>query len=205
MPLILSQESVGKELFLWEISEEIKDFERIIPASLFIKIIESTKLEKRKLEKLSQVMLLKKAKIPFEEVKYHQNGKPYLDNGLHLSFSHSGDYSTLLVDHNRCGLDIEYQSDKILRIAPKFTHPSEKKLFTNDEYLYWIWSIKEAIFKYFGEGVVFRDHIEVKEIDEDKKRAFVKYDGLHGKGVFEMKLLRIKKYYLAYTKTYSIE
>ena len=61
MPLILSQESVGKELFLWEISEEIKDFQRIIPPIVFAQIMESTKLEKRKLEKLSQVMLLKKA------------------------------------------------------------------------------------------------------------------------------------------------
>jgi phosphopantetheinyl transferase len=205
MPLILSQESVGKELFLWEISEEIKDFQRIISPIVFAQIMESTKLEKRKLEKLSQVMLLKKAKIPFEHVKYHKNGKPFLDNGLHLSFSHSGEYSTLLVDKNRCGLDIEYQSEKILRIAPKFTHPEEKDLFNTDEYLYWIWSIKEAIFKYFGEGVAFRDHIQVKEIDEVKKRAFAVYNGRHGKGIFEMKLLRIKKYYLAYTKTYSIE
>ena len=204
MPLILTQESLGKELFLWEITEQIIDFQRFIPPVLFDQIQETTKLDKRKLEKLSQVMLLKKAKIPFEEVKYHQNGKPYLSNGLHLSFSHSGSYSTLLVDKNQCGLDIEHQSDKILRIASKFLHPSEKDLFKSDESLYWIWSIKEAIFKFFGEGVVFKDHIQVEKIDIPNKSAIALYNGRHGKGIFEMKLLRIKKYYLAYTKTYFL-
>jgi len=204
MPLILTQESVGKELFLWEITENINAFQHFISPNLFDQILTSNKLEKRKLEKLSQVMLLKKAKIPFEDVKYHLNGKPYLANGLHLSFSHSRNYSTLLIDKNQCGLDIEYQSDKILRIAPKFIHESEKELFKTDEYLYWIWSIKEAIFKFFGEGVAFKDHIQVQKIDAANKSAIALYSGQHGKGIFEMKLLRIKKYYLAYTKTYFL-
>lgn len=202
MPLILTEQSNNKDLFLWEMSENIDDYQRIIPESLYSDIINNTKLEKRKLEKLSQVMLLQKAKIAYENVLYAANGKPYLTNGKHLSFSHSASISSLLIDKYPCGLDIEYPSEKIHRIASKFIHPKEQELIGRGDNIYWAWSIKEAIFKYFGEKVVFKDHIFINEIRPDQKIAFANYKGKHGSGLFELKLMQIKKYYLAYTKTY---
>jgi len=205
MPLILTEQSKQKELFLWEMSEKIDDYQRITPSDIFENIVQKTKLEKRILEKLSQVMLLNKAKIPYEDVLYGSNGKPFLKNGKHLSFSHSGTLSSLLIDEKNCGLDIEYPSNKIERIAKKFVHENEFELLNKGDNLYWAWNIKEAIFKYFGEGVTFKEDIFIKELRPELKSAVALYSGKHGRGIFELKLMQIKKYYLAYTKTYFPE
>ena len=69
--------------------------------------------------------------------------------------------------------------------------------------IYWAWSIKEAVFKYFGENVLFKDHIHILEILEKEKKALVLYHGFHGKGVFELKIDRIKNYYLAFIKSFT--
>lgn len=205
MPFLFSENSLKSNLLLWEMSEEIDRFQNLIELSVYKDIIENTKLDKRKLEKLSQATLLKKAGIEYDMLYYSSSGKPQLKNGKHLSFSHSEELSSLLIDENKCGLDLEYPSDKILRISPKFINQSEKIMMEDSENLYWTWSIKEAIFKYFGERVLFKEHIQVLEIASTSNNATVLYDGFHGKGIFEMKLLRVKKYYLAYTKSYTPE
>jgi phosphopantetheinyl transferase len=205
MPLILKETSIEKALFIWEISEKLEEFQRLMPSAIFNKIMENTKLEKRKIEKLSQVVLLQKAKIPYDQVNYLENGKPYITSNKHLSFSHSGIISSLLISNTKCGLDVEFPSDKIKRIQRKFIDQKEEELITKDDNLFWIWSIKEAIFKYFGEGVIFKDDIQVLSIHEEKRNAQVRYQGRHGTAYFDMKLLRIKNYYLAYTKSCTPE
>jgi len=205
MPLLFSENSFKSTLLLWEMNEEIEHFQNLIEASVYTEIIENTKLDKRKLEKLSQASLLQKAEIDYDLLFYSSNGKPKLKNGKHLSFSHSEKLSSLLIDDNNCGLDLEYPSDKIIRISQKFINEDEEMIMKDNENLYWTWSIKEAIYKYFGERVLFKEHIQILKISSTSNKAIVLYDGFHGKGIFEMKLLRVKKYYLAYTKSYAPE
>ncbi len=203
MPLLSIDTFPDYQLIVWEMDESLIDMQRIIPTQEFKKIDTNTRLEKRKIEKFGQYLLLKSMGIAHSEVQYEQNGKPLLISGKHISFTHSGNLSAMLISDSNCGIDLEIQSDKILRIVSKFISPKEREIMKEKENIFWAWSIKEVVFKYFGERVLFKDHITILEINKELKKAIVEYDGFHGKGYFEIKIDRIKNYYLAYTNSFT--
>lgn len=203
MPLLSIEKLPDYALAIWEIAEEISELESRIPRAELDKINENTRLEKRKREKISQLLLLKSLGIRHSELFYLKNGKPMLNSDLNISFSHSGNLSIALLTKGQCGIDIEYPSDKIIRISSKFIHENELPLMRDEVNIYWAWSIKEAIFKYFGERVLFKEDIQILEIKEADKKAIVFYRGFHGQGQFELAIDRIKNYYLAFVKTFN--
>jgi phosphopantetheinyl transferase len=203
MPLLFIEKLPEYMLATWEIAEGTDELESLIAPDELRKINESTHLEKRKLEKISQLLLLKSLGISPSELFYLPNGKPMLTSGLNISFSHSGNLSIAILANGKCGIDIEFPSDKIIRISSKFIHEQELPLMKDKTNIYWGWSIKEAVFKYFGERVLFKEHIHILEINEVDEKAIVFYKGFHGQGHFELKIYRIKNYYLAFVKTFT--
>ena len=203
MPLLFIEKLPEYRLAAWEIAEGRDELESLIAPNEVEKINEGTHLEKRKLEKISQILLLKSLGISPSELFYLPNGKPMLNSDLNISFSHSGDLSIAILAKGKCGIDIEFPSDKIIRISSKFINEQELPLMQDKTNIYWAWSIKEAVFKYFGEGVLFKEHIHIVEINEADKKAIVFYEGFHGQGHFELQIDRIKNYYLAFIKTFK--
>ncbi|HKO79393.1 MAG TPA: 4'-phosphopantetheinyl transferase superfamily protein [Chitinophagaceae bacterium] len=108
----------------------------------------------------------------------------------HFSISHCGDYAAAIVSKNsRVGIDIEIPVDKIARIKDKFLNDDEQEKWANviatatasepnqeagsrkqdneqsvnpdkNVLLTLLWSSKESVFKWYGDGKVdFREHI----------------------------------------------
>ncbi len=110
--------------------------------------------------------------FPLKLIRVADTNKPYLhDEAFHFSISHCGDYAASIVSSkNRVGTDIEVIQPKIYDIRYKFLTESELLLLENvtrpfPETLTLCWSIKEAIFKWYGAGKVdFRGHMHIKEI-----------------------------------------
>ncbi len=111
-------------------------------------------------------------------------GKPYLTNEqYHFSISHCGDYAAAIVSKDsRVGIDIEIPVEKIIRIQNKFLSQEEKKMFNlqhpaaiqsstlNVLLPTLLWSAKEAVYKWYGEGEVdFRRHILLSGLREGKE------------------------------------
>ncbi len=106
--------------------------------------------------------------------------KPFLESEqYHFSISHCGMYAAAIASkQERVGIDIELVTEKIERVKHKFTNPDEL-LFLNEEYkaflqqfdpekkieqefLTMIWSAKETIFKWHGDGQMdFRQHMQL--------------------------------------------
>jgi phosphopantetheinyl transferase len=109
--------------------------------------------------------------FPYQLVEIAETRKPYLPGEqYHFSISHCGDYAAAIVSKNyRCGVDIETPTEKIFRVKNKFLSNQELDLFgeMNMNQLTLLWSVKEAVFKWYGEGSVdFREHIHLsKPID----------------------------------------
>jgi len=118
--------------------------------------------------------------FPYELIRIADTRKPYLpDEEYHFSISHCGDYAAAIVSSDRrVGIDIEIPSPRIHLIAKKFLSEREKrylsaedKLFLEQwgpkhkaetEFLTFLWSAKESIFKWYGRGQVdFSDHISL--------------------------------------------
>lgn len=88
-------------------------------------------------------------------IGHEPNGKPFLTLHLtpctsHLSISHTRNYVVMLIsEEGRVGVDIEYRSDRVERIASRFIRPDEQVETTNDKLL--LWSAKETVYKLFSE------------------------------------------------------
>jgi len=113
--------------------------------------------------------------FPYELIQIADTRKPYLPNEqYHFSISHCGDYAAAIVSSDkRVGVDIETITLKIENIKHKFL--SEKELTTiesdlrtsDSELLTLLWSAKESIFKWYGDGGIdFREHIQLQKQHE---------------------------------------
>ncbi|MFI5155201.1 MAG: 4'-phosphopantetheinyl transferase family protein [Chitinophagales bacterium] len=115
--------------------------------------------------------------FPLEEILIADTRKPFLrDEKYHFSISHCGDFAAAIVSSkNRVGVDVELIVPRIEKIQHKFISPEEYELAA----AHWpksfvgrkeqegmhalqtlIWSAKEAVYKWYGDGLVdFRRHI----------------------------------------------
>ena len=204
MPLFREIRDNDSSIFIWEVTESEADLSMNLDDLICLGIIKNNKLKKRRIEKYVQAYLLLKAKIDPLSVSYSNSGKPFIEsNNMHISFSHSGKYAALMVNKSICGIDIEKENPKIEKISPKFLHEDEIKFLPIPGALTWIWCIKEAVFKSFGERVFFKNDIIIDRFDLDLLTAHVSYRGVHGNGKFQIKLDRFENYYLAYTKDFQ--
>jgi 4'-phosphopantetheinyl transferase len=110
-----------------------------------------------------------------EPISYLENGKPYIENGPSISISHGSEVAGFIRSDKTIGLDIQLITPQLGRIRNKYCHPDELKVASESnnvlEYLTLLWSAKEAVFKMYGEGLVFAEQIRIGPIDENRKIA----------------------------------
>ena len=107
--------------------------------------------------------------FPLELIEIADTRKPFLPGEpFHFSISHCGDYAAAIVSTvNRVGVDIEVPHPKIERVKHKFLSENEMFLLggahaANTSMLTMAWSVKEAIFKWYGQGEMdFIRHMEI--------------------------------------------
>lgn len=176
----------------------------LIDSELVQNIEHNFHLEKRRSEKIVQYLLLEKSKINHRLITYSLTGKPLVrEKGIHLSFSHSEALSALMVSPVNCGVDVEKENPKLWQIAPKFLNDEDQKALRDLNDIPWIWTIKEAIYKYFGQGVAFKSDILVQSISWKNQTAVVNYKGRFGSRQFLVGLDQIENYYIAFTNGIS--
>ena len=112
--------------------------------------------------------------FPNEEIAIADTRKPYLpDEQYHFSISHCGDYAAALVSSQyRVGIDIEIMTPRIHRIKEKFLHPAELSFVHQAPdamqvpILTLLWSVKEAMYKWWGLGAVdFSEELWIKPFE----------------------------------------
>ena len=190
MPIISKIESEKITILVWEIKETL---EELITLGKGINISNYTS-EKRKKEHLASRLLVNEI-YPTKTIIYNEFGAPELNNGKHISISHSKELVTVIFSDKKTGLDIEQISEKSLRIASKFV--SARNLINlNKEKATLIWCLKEAIYKWHQKGGVnFIKDIIISEF-------FTKEHGNVTAYLREIKLnlnyLKINNHYLVY-------
>jgi 4'-phosphopantetheinyl transferase len=190
MPIINKIESEKITILVWEITETL---EEIIALGEGI-ITSNYTSEKRKKEHLASRLLVNEI-CPTKTIIYNEFGAPELNNGKHISISHSKELVAVIFSDKKTGLDIEQISEKSLRIASKFV--SEKNLIMlNKEKATLIWCIKEAIYKWYQKGEVdFIKDIIIPEFFAKKHGKVTAY--FRGKKL-NLNYLKINNHYLVY-------
>ncbi|HNR15619.1 MAG TPA: 4'-phosphopantetheinyl transferase superfamily protein [Chitinophagaceae bacterium] len=116
--------------------------------------------------------------FPYKLIQVADTRKPFLmDEQYHFSISHCGDYAAAIVSRKqRVGIDVELVTEKISRIKDKYLHEDEQVLFGITEttldlqLLTVLWSAKESVFKWYGNGNVdFKKHIQLFNARKEKQ------------------------------------
>jgi phosphopantetheinyl transferase len=181
MPVFLQQQNNDStRLGIWKIEETEEFFRANVPQHRDV-----THPHKR-LQHLAGRFLLQYLfpAFPYELIEIADTRKPYLpDEQYHFSISHCGDFAAAIISKSgRVGVDIEIPVDRISRIRDKFISKEEIVQFDAEDQrqLTLLWSSKEAVFKWYGNGGVdFRDHIHLYKNKEGKQEidcVFTKND-----------------------------
>jgi phosphopantetheinyl transferase len=180
--------SPSTQILVWEITESLEE----LLGNVLLKEKTQLRLNNMKTEMhqrafLSVRMLLKEAGYTDFDLHYDEFGKPYFNDGKHISITHSHHFSAIIISDKTVGIDIEMQREKILRIADKFVNEKELsrlKSFDNEDYIKKLtvkWGAKEAIFKIRNEkGISFKDHIQVNTfgIGDQKTKATLEIENM---------------------------
>ena len=171
MPLIYEQQiNTATKIGVWYITEEENFFLEHVPLQRNI-----THPHKR-LQHFAGRYLLRELfpEFPLSLIIIADTRKPFLeDDAFHFSISHCGNYAAAIVStQNRVGVDIEIPHPKIEKIQHKFLSEKEKNMLSTTDgntikMLTMAWSIKEAMFKWYGSGQV--DFIEDMNISAINK------------------------------------
>lgn len=177
-------------IYVWKITEPLEQlFEEVTLNSKCQSRIEGMKSQLHQRGFLSVRKLLNEAGYTDFDLYYDEFGKPHLQDGKHISITHSYQFSSIIISNEIVGIDMELQREKIVRIADKFCDTEFQYLDRENtaEYIKKstvIWGAKEAIFKIRNEkGISFKDHIAVSEFDLNQTQviANLHFGGLHKK------------------------
>ena len=138
------------------------------------------------------------------DLEYDEFGKPHLNDGNHISISHSHEFSTLIISNQKVGIDIELQREKIIKIANKFVDYEFEFLNKQNQENYIkkltvIWGIKESIFKICNEiGISFKNHIQAKAFEMKDKSGRASLHFQNKTELFSFHFEEIENFILVY-------
>lgn len=143
MPLTRIEEIGTKaRLALWEMTEDVNDLPR--PEGVDLSGIHS---DSRLKERLVTYALLHAMTSRNDIIINHlPSGQPVVD-GYKISLSHTRGWAAMILSEEAeaVGIDIEYYSDRVNKVAQRFIRPDEQ----SDSLAYRLinWSVKETVYK----------------------------------------------------------
>lgn len=176
MPLVYQQNvNPTTKLGVWHIAEEKDFFLQLVPP-----LQNQITHPRKQLQHLAGRYLLKEMypDFPYGLIRIADTRKPFLENeAYHFSISHCGDYAAVMVSSTlRVGVDVELVTKKVEKIKHKFLSAKELALIASmqaaaaemlyDKLLTATWSIKEALYKWYGDGEIdFIDHLHIDAVE----------------------------------------
>lgn len=123
-----------------------------------------SKLTARERERKAERQMLS-ALVGNEKLTHDKNGKPLLDS-YNISISHTvfksgGFIAIMLSKRHNVGIDIEYKSERVMKIASRFLRQDEAPESVNDHLVYWC--AKEAVYKLFSSEDLTYQEMKVNE------------------------------------------
>lgn len=155
MPKILHHTFEEGGIAIWHITESTKELYSLLATNKYDTQLANKKNDTRKAEWLAVRTLIAELLGSEKTVAYHASGRPYLiDNSWQISISHTKNYAAIAYSCNRhVGIDIEYISSRVERIAHKFTNNDEASYIdihtTHERTMLHLvnWSAKESLYK----------------------------------------------------------
>lgn len=189
-------------LGVWEITEDYDDLRsRLTLESEEVQKLEGFKNLKRRLEWMSVRALCNDLTGMNSRIIYNEARKPFLlDNSYNISISHSNKLTSILIGrYMRVGIDMEYMSHRISRIANRFIH--EEEVITPEPdlvkyHLYIHWCAKEALYKICDKQYInFKKNLRIDPfIPADNGEITGTVDNIKGTDTYQLSYMRMDDY-----------
>ena len=191
---------------MWEITE---DFDTLY-GMVNLVAVEKAKLDSfknisRKIEWLSVRALVKTMLGKDTRILYNAENTPFVRGNTHnISITHSNNLTAVIIGKDkRVGIDLEFMSGKISKVANKFINDREN-IISDPElskfHLYLHWCAKETLYKICDkQDINFRDGITIAPFNPDE-HGYMKGQVINGNGEesFEMEYLQHDNYALVW-------
>ncbi len=158
----------GGRIAVWRILETEDQLATLLPDdSELAAQLKQFNCQTRRLEWLASRALLYQMTGCVPKVEYTKTGQPYVrESGQNISISHTKGFAAICIAPlNEAGIDIEYPSERISRLATRFIHPHEAIYIPHEKkalYHALIWCAKETLFKMAANnGIIFKDDLKV--------------------------------------------
>lgn len=161
MPLVISHSLPnGARLGVWRMNEDASSF-----PELYEEAEARFKSSSRRKEYVCVRALLREMNNGVLPVISHKpSGKPVLEDGTRVSISHTKDYCAVIVsDQHEVGVDIEYVSDRVGRIAHRFLRADETFSDITSQLI--CWCAKEAVYKIFSDDDLLFEEMFVEPFE----------------------------------------
>lgn len=203
MPLLKILKIHEGQIGIWKIDEnEFISNQFKSTTSEYHPNVSSYKSKHKKMQVLCARLLAQKL-LPDHQLLKNKFGKPYLNpNTLSISISNDQDLVAMIVNSEKCGIDIQTPKRKIFNIKKKFINKDDFSYDGNNEDLLWTWCAKESMYKIFGiPEIFFKDHLKIKVINENTLYG----ECVHEKYFFSCQLnkLKINNHFLVYTSNFE--
>ena len=164
MPLLKIQQIAEDAILgLWTMDERAEELARQYPMlrEEFDEACGRFTNEGKRMERMSvRALLVEMNKGMLPEISYNDAGKPLLADRRHISISHTrGVVAAIISEQHLVGVDVEYCSDRVSKVAKRFVRDDE---WTEDiNALLVIWSAKETVYKLFSEDNLWFDEMRI--------------------------------------------
>ena len=168
--------------------------------------LDSFKNISRKIEWLSVRALVKNMLGKDTRILYNSENKPFVRGNTHnISITHSNNLTAVIIGKDkRVGIDLEFMSGKINKVANKFINDREN-IIEDPElskfHLYLHWCAKETLYKICDkQDINFRDGITIAPFHPDEEHGHMEGNVINGNGEenFEMEYLQHDNYALVW-------
>jgi phosphopantetheinyl transferase len=193
------------KIYIWKIEESFETLTNEVVLNHNSQVrLNGMKSELHQRGFLSVRKLLQHAGYSDLDLYYDAFGKPHLNDGMHISITHSHEFSAIILSDQNTGIDIERRRDKIINIADKFVDLESRFLDkqAHSDYisrLTVIWGVKESVFKICNEpGISFKNHIQVDSFQMNDSSGFAVLKMEQVQRFFEIYFEEIENFNLVY-------
>jgi len=168
--------SIAK-LWVWQITEDEQDLTKNLSLTLYCnQRLQAMSHSSQRKGFLAVRSLVEVAGIPLDQLRYTSDGKPFLEYGPYISFSHTKDFAAVAIGQAPIGVDVERHRAKVKHVAKKFVNPADQAPQQTIADLTDLWCAKESMYKAISiPGIRFSKDIFV-DLTTPKKEIAVYND-----------------------------
>jgi len=193
-------------LAMWEITEDLDTLHSLVNLTESEMCrVNGFRSHCRKLEWLSVRALIATVLNPDVHIVYNEHRKPFLsDNSYNISISHSRRYTSVFLSKSkRVGIDLEFMSHAIDKVASRFINENEYITIDSDalqRHIYIHWCAKEALYKICDkQDIHFKKNLTLTHFEPDPEGGFRgTVHNMYGVEHFDMHYFLMDNYVIVY-------